>query len=462
MALGKKDRDKMYREASDKLIRLEQNEKATAESAKELLDIASSISNFDIGMTHIADRLKEYAEQMTRVSEANLALVEETSATLNGVKENLEETTTALENLNEQSATITEKNDTSKLILAEASQLKEAVVTDTNIMNDKIVQLADLATEVEKIVESVQSIANQTNLLALNAAIEAARAGEQGRGFSVVAEEVRTLADNTKENLEGMRVFVNDIHTAAEEGKESVVRTLESTGQMSSKIDSVTEAVSENIEIMGSVIDNIAAISSSMQALRTAAVEVNAALEESAGDTQKLSNMTHEVFEDATVSADYAQGISNIDDRLSEVILHMYGGLNQGDNAMKNEELKEILEKAKAAHISWAAKLKKMVDTMSLDALQTNSKKCAFGHFYHALQVEHPMLCDEWANIDGLHHQVHSSGDEIIVAIKNGDSNKANSLYRNTEQLSGQMVAALDHLEVIIDDMISQGIQLFA
>ena len=231
---------------------------------------------------------------------------------------------------------------------------------------------------------------------------------------------------------------------------------------MSSKIDSVTEAVPENIEIMGSVIDNIAAISSSMQALRTAAVEVNAALEESAGDTQKLSNMTHEVFEDATVSADYAQGISNIDDRLSEVILHMYGGLNQGDNAMKNEELKEILEKAKAAHISWAAKLKKMVDTMSLDALQTNSKKCAFGHFYHALQVEHPMLCDEWANIDGLHHQVHSSGDEIIVAIKNGDSNKANSLYRNTEQLSGQMVAALDHLEVIIDDMISQGIQLFA
>ncbi|MDO5574248.1 MAG: methyl-accepting chemotaxis protein [bacterium] len=461
MAFGKKDQKVGYQEASDNLIRLEKNEKMLADSARELLDVVSSISSFDVGMTHISGKLKEYAQQMANVSEANLALVEETSATLTTVKDSLEETTSALENLTEQSETITEKNDASKKLLTEASKLKEDVVTDTQIMNDKIVQLADLATEVEKIVESVQSIANQTNLLALNAAIEAARAGEQGRGFSVVADEVRNLADNTKQNLEGMRVFVKDIHVAAEEGKESVVRTLESTSQMSDKIDGVAVTVSENIEIMSDVAQNIAIINETMQELSKAAVDVNAALEESANDSQKLSEMTQEVYEDASKSSEYAQGIAKIDEDMSGIVSNMFEGLNTGNNAMSNDELKEVLEKAQKAHKAWTAKLKNMVDTMSLDALQTNSKKCAFGHFYHALNVNHPMLRDEWMNIDGLHHQVHSSGDEIIRAIKANDSSKAAELYRKTEQASAQMIAALDRLEHKVEEMKSRQIKIF-
>lgn len=461
MAFGKKDKDTIYRETSDRLMRLEQNEKKLASTARELLDVVSSVSNFDVGMTHISEKLKEYAEQMAHVSEGNLALVEETSATLTNVKDHLEETTSALESLTEQSETITDKNDVSKRLLAEASQLKKDVVADTNIMNDKIIQLAQLATEVEKIVESVQSIANQTNLLALNAAIEAARAGEQGKGFSVVADEVRTLADNTKKNLEGMRVFVNDIHAAAEEGKGSVVRTLDSTNQMSDKIDSVALTVSENIDIMGDVAQNIAVINMSMQELSKAAVEVNAALEESANDSQKLSEMTQGVYQDATTSSEYAQGIGTIDERMSDIVSDMFDGLNTGEHAMSNAELKEILEKAKGAHKAWTAKAKNMVDTMSLIAIQTNSKKCAFGHFYHALHVEHPMLREEWSKIDVLHHQVHNSGDEIIRAIRSNNQSKANELYKKTEQFSGQMIAALDQLERIVDDMAAKGIKLY-
>ena len=71
------------------------------------------------------------------------------------------------------------------------------------------------------------------------------------------------------------------------------------------------------------------------------------------------------------------------------------------------------------------------------------------------------MLRDEWKKIDGLHHQVHSSGVEIISMIKRGDSAKANELYHNTEKLSSQMVDTLKHVESIVDGMIRDGIKLF-
>ncbi len=72
--------------------------------------------------------------------------------------------------------------------------------------------------KVNDIVNGVGAIAEQTNLLTLNASIEAARAGENGRGFAVVADEIRKLADDTKKNLEGMKLFVNSIQDAAKDG----------------------------------------------------------------------------------------------------------------------------------------------------------------------------------------------------------------------------------------------------
>jgi len=88
-------------------------------------------------------------------------------------------------------------------------------IYDANRLLDESVQVANSSTkEAIDIIHLIGNIANQTNLLALNAAIEAARAGEAGKGFSVVASEIRKLADDVKTAVNSVDGIINDITKA--------------------------------------------------------------------------------------------------------------------------------------------------------------------------------------------------------------------------------------------------------
>ncbi len=424
--------------------RLLENEKNMALSANEILDIVSSLSSFDVGMSHISYQLTDFAQEMSSISESNLAIVEQTTASMSEVKDSIDTTASTLENLSQESEILAEKNDTSINLLQDVQELKEDVLKNTTVMNDKIQQLANLATEVGKIVNSVQSIAEQTNLLALNAAIEAARAGENGRGFAVVATEIRKLADDTKGNLEGMKEFVGHIHTASEESVESLNSTLTSTNQMSEKIETVYDTVKINVDMLKSVISDVENISISMDGIKLSADEIDQAMEASSSDAEMLSHMTLNIHNEATQSVEFSKKISEIDDHLSEIIRHMFDNVQCGRYSTTGQDLQNIIERAKATHSDWLNDLDKMITQMRVYPLQTDSRKCAFGHFYHSINVDHPNIADDWHNIDRLHHEFHLLGDQVIDAVKRNDKNAATNLRNEAKDISVRLMNLLD------------------
>ena len=207
------------------------------------------------------------------------AAVTQTVSTVDEVLQTSEQAAQRAKTVSESSQRAADVSVTGRKAVDDLVSAMGTVRDQTGSIAESILTLAEQAQAIGEIIATVNDVAEQINLLSLNAAIEAARAGEHGRGFSVVAAEIKALADQSKKATTQVRQILGEIQKAT---NAAVMATEQGTKSVSDAIKTVSEAgttIRMLADIIGAAAQSAAQIAASSGQQATGMRQIHQAMQ---------------------------------------------------------------------------------------------------------------------------------------------------------------------------------------
>ncbi|WP_231450330.1 MULTISPECIES: HAMP domain-containing methyl-accepting chemotaxis protein [unclassified Thermosipho (in: thermotogales)] len=302
------------------------------ESKDEIGRMAQSVEKLREKLFDVIEGINNSSSELSANSEELSAVSEEISTNLNSVSEGidklskeaqdnsaaLQEITASIEefaasaDVNAKAAQdmLEKTNELHNLSDKSTKKVSEIVdkIKNTKELSDitkrSLEKLLQMASNINTIVNTINAISEQTNLLALNAAIEAARAGEAGKGFAIVAEEIRKLAEESKNATQQIVQILESISTGIVNSSDFVEKTTHSINDVAVSSEKIMHIFESIKEMLKEVREKVEIVASNTQ-------EQSAGIEEMSAAVTRLNTLlstTAEVTEDANAALQESNG----------------------------------------------------------------------------------------------------------------------------------------------------------
>lgn len=367
------------------------------------------------------ERQKEDSHSvMESVQELN-ASVEEVSASVSVVSQSSNE---RLHELDEDIQTLQQIAD----FLKEVDVQQDSVYTDVN-------QLAGRVKNMEQVIEVIRNIAEQTNLLALNASIEAARAGEHGKGFSIVAEEVRKLADHTKGSL----------HSINEDMKQLITLT----SSITNMTQDASQKLHDGVQYTEKVVVRLSELNNMLQEVGTQFTDIAQVTEEQAVATDGIAHKNRDIAEATELGEAVAKRTGQAVYTLSKMIDQFRVTTISKNMRMSQEDL---LQLAITDHLLWRWKIYNLIlgfEKMN-ESDVTSHQACRLGKWYYGIASKLFGHETAYKEVEQPHIRIHQLAKEAVKAVNQGNKEKAEQCLIDIHHTSKEVVEKLTELKNVI------------
>jgi methyl-accepting chemotaxis protein len=248
-----------------------------------------------------AEILAATTQQASGVSETSSAVVQ-TVTTMDEVAQTADQAVQRARVVADAAARMAEIGKAGRKAMEESTAAMAGVKEQVESIAESILALAEQAQAIGEIIASVNDVAEQTNLLALNAAVEAARAGEQGRGFAVVAGEVRSLAEQSKKATVEVRRILSEIQRATsaavmttEQGTKQVGATTRQITEGGEIIRALADSVAESAQAAAQIVASAGQQAAGLSQVRTAMRSIHEATQQNLASTRQAERAAQDL-----------------------------------------------------------------------------------------------------------------------------------------------------------------------